>query len=353
MKNEKDQQFFLEGDSQLTRLAANFFQSRTQGEYSASDVDVVKEFFYHAIQTKPLKKYKVAFCFICINPPYWEFISKTVEGAKKFFLPDHQVDYFIWSDIPKKPEAITQQLAEYLLKIGQAQYSVVSEQHVNILLDENKKKDLETAVQGLVSMQNNITIFETEAVQWPMPTLFRYNLFLQQEEKLKEYDYIFYCDIDMLFANYVGDEVLGEGLTAALHPMYALRQNFNAPFEPNPKSSAYIPFDNTYYAGGFQGGRSADFIKAMKEMRRTIDLDFEKNNYIARWNDESHWNKYLKDNPPVITLSPAYIYPDSLINEYYIKIWGRNYSPKLITLTKKFSVTKEAGAVIQQQLKTF
>lgn len=349
---QKDHQFNLESEAQLTRLAANFFQSRTQGEYSPNDVAVVKEFFYHALQSKPLNKYKVAFLFICINPNYWEFISKTIAGARQFFLPDHQVDYFLWSDIPDKPEIIQQKIAEDLLKSGQAQYSVISDKDVHILLEENKRKELDKTVQGLVEVKKGITVFETEAVQWPMPTLFRYNLFLQQEEKLKEYDYIFYCDIDMVFANYIGDEILGDGITAALHPMYALRQNFHAPFEPNPKSAAYVPFNNTYYAGGFQGGKSADFIKAMKEMRRTIDLDFEKNNYIARWNDESHWNKYLRYNPPSITLSPAYIYPDSLINEYYVKLWGRNYSPKLITLTKKFTVSKEAGDSVREQLKT-
>lgn len=348
----KEKQFNLVSDSQLTRLAANFFQQRTTGEYSENDVAVVKEFFYHTLQSKPLKKYKVAFCFICINPPYWEFISKTIEGARKFFLPDHQVDYFIWSDIPENPEEIKQKLAENLLQRGEAKYSVISAESVDILLHENKRKEVDSMVLGLANIRKGITIFETEAAQWPMPTLLRYNLFLQQEEKLKDYDYIFYCDIDMVFNNYVGDEVLGEGLTAALHPMYALRQNYVAPFEPNPKSAAYVLFHNTYYAGGFQGGKSAEFIKAMKEMRRTIDLDFEKNNYIARWNDESHLNKYLRDNPPSITLSPAYIYPDSLINEYYIKLWGRNYSPKIITLTKKFSVSKEGGDAVREQMKT-
>lgn len=351
-QKKKETQFYLEGDSQLTRLAVNFFQSRTQGEYSPNDVNVVKEFFYHAINSSPLKKYKVAFCFICINPNYWEFISKTIKGAKQFFLPEHNVDYFVWSDIPEKPKDITQQIAEDLLKRGQAKYSVIGGDSVNILLEESKRKELDDLVKGLVEVKKGITVFETEAVQWPMPTLFRYNLFLQKEDVLKEYDYVFYCDIDMVFASYVGDEILGEGLTAALHPMYALRQNFIAPFEPNPKSAAYISFDSTYYAGGFQGGKSADFIKAMKEMRKTIDLDFEKNNYISIWNDESHWNKYLRGNPPSITLSPAYIYPDSLINEYYVKIWGRNYSPKIITLTKKFSVSKEAGKAIQEQLGT-
>ena len=349
---QEEHKFQIESDAQVTRIAANFFQEKTGGEYSANDVEVVKQFLYHALQSKPLIRYRVALCFICINPGYWEFISKTIEGAKKFFLPDHQVDYFIWSDIPNNPEAIKQKIAEDLLTKGEAKASNIGSGMVNILLDDNKRKEFDTLVEGLTKIRKEISIFETEAVQWPMPTLFRYNLFLQQEEKLKEYDYIFYCDIDMLFVNFVGDEILGEGLTAALHPMYALRQNFNAPFEPNPKSTAYIPFHNTYFAGGFQGGKSGEYIKAMKAMRNTIDLDFERNNYIARWNDESHWNKYLKENPPSVILSPAYIYPDSLIQEYYIKVWGRNYSPKLITLTKKFTVNKEGAAAIQEQLKT-
>lgn len=342
----------LESDSYLTRIAANFFQNKTQGEYSANDVDVVKEFFYHASQSKPLKKFKVVLCFICINPLYWEFIPKVIEGAKKFFLPNHQVDYFLWSDLPKDPEIIKQKLAEGYLKIGQAKASVINSSSAAILMDDNKVKDFEKLIGELVKVKKEVNFFEVESVEWPLPTLFRYHTFLQQEEKLKDYDYVFYCDVDMLFANYVGDEILGEGLTAALHPMYALRLNYIAPYEPNPESAAYIPFNNNYYAGGFQGGKSADFIKAMKEMKRTIDLDFEKINYTARWNDESHWNKYLKNNPPAITLSPAYIYPDSLINEYYIKLWGRNYSPKLITLTKKFSISKEGGLAIQEQMKT-
>ena len=352
MVSKKDSIFQVDSDTQLTRIAANFFQESTQGEYSPNDVEAVKKFIYYASKSKTLKKYKVAFCFICINPNYWQYIVKAIEGAKRFFLPDHKVDYFVWSDIPNNSQDITQKFAEDLLKRGEAKTSVINSEFANVLLNENGKNDLDSLLEGLERIKKEINIFETEAVQWPMPTLFRYNLFLQQEEKLKDYDYIFYCDIDMMFVNYVGDEILGEGITAALHPMYALRNTFIAPYEPNPNSSAYIPFYNTYFAGGFQGGKSTDFIKAMKEMRRTIDLDFEKNNYIARWNDESHWNKYLKDNPPSVVLSPAYIYPDSLIQEYYIKVWGRNYSPKIITLTKKFTTSKEGADAIKEQMKT-
>lgn len=202
----------------------------------------------------------------------------------------------------------------------------------------------------------NVTVFPVESQPWPYPTLMRYHMFLSEEEYLKKFDYIFYLDLDMRIVNIVGDEILGEGLTAAQHPMYALRQQFWYPYEPNPESAAYIKatgrlletpdgrklFEPLYAAGGFQGGKTQMFIDAMKAMKEGINKDF-KRNYIARWNDESHWNKYLYDNPPSVVLSPSYVYPDSLIEQYYVKLWGCNYAPKIITLTKPFSVSKEGG----------
>ena len=163
---------------------------------------------------------------------------------------------------------------------------------------------------------------------------------------------------------WIGEEILGDGLTAATHPMYYLRKELIPPYEPNEQSTAYIKrtgrvieengkkrFEPLYYAGGFQGGKTDNFIKAMKVMRANIEKDFN-NNYIAIWNDESHFNRYLFDNPPSVILSPAYIYPDSLIAEYYVKIWGRNYSPKIMTLTKAFSTTKEGGADVSKLMAT-
>lgn len=173
---------------------------------------------------------------------------------------------------------------------------------------------------------------------------------LQQEEILSKYDYIFYCDVDMAFVDIVGDEILGDGLTSGTNPMYYLDKSMVPPYEPNSNSTAYINrpgqivnengqprFQPMYYAGGFQGGKTDKFIEAMKVMKKNIDKDFN-NNYIAIWNEESHWNKYLFDNPPAIVLNPSYIFPDSLINEYYIPRWGRAYQPKLVTLTKKTSL---------------
>ena len=139
---------------------------------------------------------------------------------------------------------------------------------------------------------------------------------------------------------------MGDGLTATDHPTRTFRREFSYPFEPNVDSAAYVKIPHHYFAGGFQGGKTLDYIRAMKAMKRGIDEDFRKN-YTAIWNDESHWNKYLFDNPPAVILDVSYCYPDSLIEEYYNKIWPQKYKPKLITITKPFSVSKEAGKSIK------
>jgi hypothetical protein len=259
--------------------------------------------------------YKVALISICLNQPYWQFYPPMVESAKKFLLKGHQVDFICWSDMP-------------------------------------------------VENPLGVKVIPTEPFTWPLPTLYRFHLFLRQEELLKEYDYIFYCDADMKFVSRVGDEILGEGLTAAQHPMYAIKKEYVPPYEPNEKSEAFIPrpgrvieengkkrFEPLYFAGGFQGGRSEDFIAAMKEMKEMIDKDFTDNCYIPVWNDESIWNKYLFKNPPAVVLDVRYVYPDSLNSAYYQKIWGRNFCPKLITLTKQFSLSKDGGQALQGILK--
>lgn len=268
---------------------------------------------------KTIGSYKIALISICLNEPYWQYISPMIASAKQFLLQGHQVDYLLWSDMPENAD------------VGATK------------------------------------IFPTDSCPWPLPTLFRYHLFLQQEELLKNYDFIFYCDADMLFVSRVGDEILPTkgGLTGAQHPMYALRKEYCPPYEPNPLSSSYIPrpgriievggqkrLEPLYFAGGFQGGSSIAFIEAMKTIKGYIDTDFVHNNYIPIWNDESAWNKYLFLNPPEIVLSPSYVYPDSLNKAYYQKVWGKNYVPRLITLTKPFSLSKDSGATLQNKLKT-
>lgn len=304
------------------RTGHNYLMQAKGGNYTVDELNLLNNYIGFILDKKnrDFDKKKVGLMFVCVNQPYWQYIEPVVNDAREKFLPGHDVEIMVWSDLPNYPEG--------------------------------KGVDFGT------------TMFPVESVGWPYPTLMRYHMFLEQEEYLKKFDYLFYLDLDMRVVNIVGDEILGDGLTAAQHPMYALRQEFWYPYEPNPESSAHIKmpgrivekdgkpiFEPLYAAGGLQGGTTETFIPAMKEMKKTIDQDFNKN-YIARWNDESHWNRYLFDHPPAVVLSPSYVYPDSMINEYYKKLWGRDYPPKIITLTKPFSVSSEGGAAAQKMMET-
>lgn len=306
---------------------------------------------------------KIALVFICINYQYWPYLKQVLEDAKVNFLPQHNVDYFAWTDIPKEDtNDFSKNLAELPTRASVEEKRKFAK-NVDELAQTHKIVARETIRESVDYIRANLTIFEADPITWPMGTLLRYHLFLEQEALLKEYEYIFYCDVDMRIVQKVSDEILGEGLTAAEHPMYALKQGLIPPYEPNPDSTAYIPrpgrvieengqkrFKPDYYAGGFQGGKSGIFIEAMKVMKKNINRDLEKN-YTAIWNDESHWNRYLFDfKGPLVVLDPSYIYPDSLIKEYYEPRWGRSYEPKIITLTKPWMLTKEAAADIRKEV---
>ena len=332
------------------RTANNFYNSKRLSvtmERIALDSDLIN---YYASHQQIENKYKVAFIFICLNSLYWQYAPEMVSGARQFFLPGHKTDYLFWTDIP------VEGVKEKVINAWKERGKDVENTDIIKTID-----DISNAVMDL-RKQKDIILFPTEATDWPYPTLLRYNLFLQQEEKLKEYDYIFYCDVDMRFVNVVGDEILGN-LTAAQHPMYALKKEYWPPYEPNELSASYIKrpgrlidengkprFMPLYFAGGFQGGKTDKYIEAMKSTEKIIEKDLVQS-YIPIWNDESAWNKYLSENPPDVVLTPSYIYPDSLVEQFYEPLWGQKYQPKLMTLTKWFSTSKEGGEAVAKMLK--
>lgn len=343
------------------RLANNFYVS--QGiDADLRRIKVDSDIINYCVSSErnPLPKYKVAFLCICLNEPYWPFIQPMIEGAKQFFLPGHKTDFFVWTDMPKNGTIP-------VLEKAIVDLNILKKQEKNAYIDGlNDGVEKAIAILEKTTKESEkmfgATIFPTESMSWPLPTLFRYNLFLEQENILKDYDYIFYCDVDMKFVGVVGDEILGQGLTAAQHPMYALRKEYWPPYEPNEMSTSFIKrpgrvitdngkprFMPLYFAGGFQGGKSEMFIASMKRMRDNIQKDYRRG-YIPIWNDETQWNYELFENPPDVVLTPAYIYPDSLIKEYYEPLWGCSYSPRLMTLTKKFSTSSEGGAAVNKML---
>lgn len=364
------------------------------------------------------EKKKIALLFISLNDRYWPYLAQVLKDCREKFLPQHKVDYFIWTDYSKeKRQKLTESIDVLLRNWKEApldqkvvyrnnilstfayavkMYEPFFAKEISVLIQtlaqkghfykregsqfwiESTREMNDDDVMFFINAMYQIvhlsftqmdealkgtTITETEGVSWPAPTLMRYHLFLQQEN-LKDYDYVFYLDADMKIVSVIGDEILNDGIMAAEHPMYSLKPQFVPPYEPNKDSTAYIKrpgrviddqgkprFKPYYYAGGFQGGKSKPFIKAMETMKKNIDKDFN-NNYTAIWNDESHWNKYLSEyDGDLVVMSPSYVYPDSLIKEYYIPLWGKEYEPKIITLTKPFSISEEGGKQLNELLK--
>lgn len=177
---------------------------------------------------------------------------------------------------------------------------------------------------------DNVRISHIEHEQWPIPTLKRYNYFIKEKEFILQHDYCFYFDVDMRIDKIIGNEILGD-LVATKH-FYKVGEDVNKfSYERNPNSLAYIPFGQgkAYYAGGFNGGKTQNFIKMSEIIANNVNKDLQ-NSIIAVWHDESHMNRYMIDNPPTLELSSEYCYP-----EPELEIASHlNYEPKIIALLK-------------------
>lgn len=222
--------------------------------------------------------HKVGLLVIATNK-YIQFVQPLWESAKKHFLPGQDVRLFLFTDAQETP-----------LK-ADPQVSIIFQKHM----------------------------------AWPGPTLFRYNVFLAAEEKLKEMDYLFYCDADMLFVDTVGEVVLSDRVATA-HPGFYDKPRAAFTYETNPASLAAVgPSEGIqYFAGGFNGGTSQEYLKMCKVISENVIQDYKKN-IVAVWHDESHMNRYFINNPPTRVLSPAYCYPES---------WNLPFEKRLLALDK-------------------
>lgn len=164
-----------------------------------------------------------------------------------------------------------------------------------------------------------------EHKEWPWMTLGRYKIFTENSKKLSNMDYLYYCDVDMLFVNNVGNEILSERV-ATQHPGYYGTRG--TPEIDNRSLACVSPNEKMqYFAGGFNGGSSVEYLKMSKIISNNIDIDYS-NGIIAVWHDESHMNRYFIDNPPTKILDPSYCYPES---------WNINFDKKLLALDKNHS----------------
>ena len=181
-----------------------------------------------------------------------------------------------------------------------------------------------------VETSDNIKVSKIEHEEWPIPTLKRYNYFMQEKEYISQFDYCYYFDVDMSIVDKVGDEVLGD-LVATMHPYQSFYPKGDRSYDRNPKSLAYVaPGDEGqyYYAGGFNGGKTEEFLKMSEVIADRVTKDLE-NDTIALWHDESHMNRYLIDNPPTVSLTPSYVFAEEQMNNP-----SYPYEAKIVALKK-------------------
>lgn len=193
---------------------------------------------------------------------YTKFLQPLISSADEYFLKKNNVTYFVFSD-----------------------------------------RDVE------ISSDRDIIKINVEHKEWPWMTLGRYRIFSDNYDILSKMDYLFYCDVDMRFVDIVSDEIISDRV-ATQHPYFFGRRGTP---ETNPKSLAcvYPNEDMQYFAGGFNGGSSTEYLKMAKQISNNIDIDFS-NGLIAVWHDESHMNRYFIDNKPTKILSPSYCYGESM-----------------------------------------
>lgn len=154
-----------------------------------------------------------------------------------------------------------------------------------------------------------------ENLGWPGNTLKRFHIFLKDENIYSNMDYLFFFNANLLILEEIkADDFLPneeERLVATIHPGFFNKKRSKFTYDDNIKSTAFVnkKEGKYYFAGGLNGGKTKDFINAMKEMMKNTETD-SNNGVVAKWHDESHWNKYLINKDYIKKLSPSYLYPE-------------------------------------------
>lgn len=161
----------------------------------------------------------------------------------------------------------------------------------------------------------NVELFQQQKLGWPFDTMMRFHFMTEIKEKLLQYDYIYFFNINMKVLKEINDEVIpqekNDFLVGADHPIHSGWENHRLPYERNVNSQFFIPVNqgSKYYQGCFNGGKSTVFIEMCEILKDKIDKDLS-NNITPIWHDESALNWYFNKKKPLM-LSKLYIYPES------------------------------------------
>jgi histo-blood group ABO system transferase len=118
---------------------------------------------------------------------YIQFVKPLIESAKKYFCVNANVTYFIFTE-------------------------------------------------GEVPQEKNIIKIEQNRLGWPYDTLMRCAMYDKVASLFDQMDYLFACDADMRFVDFVGDEILADRV-ATIHPGFV---NKRGTYETRCESCARV-----------------------------------------------------------------------------------------------------------------
>jgi hypothetical protein len=140
-------------------------------------------------------------------------------------------------------------------------------------------------------------IFYIKHLPQPLTTLMRFHYFLMAKSLLEQYDILYYIDCDAEINKIINfEEVCPESqdqFVVVRHP-WANSNDNRWLVENNPKSTSYIENVEIYCQGSFFGAYKDSFFKLIEECNQQINKNLL-NRIISRWDDESHFNKYIYD----------------------------------------------------------
>ncbi|MGM9978889.1 MAG: family 6 glucosyltransferase [Clostridium sp.] len=211
---------------------------------------------------------KVAILYLC-SGDYSIFWEKFFRSYEKNFLPECHKEYFVFTDKEK------------------------------IYMEDDC---------------NRIHKFYQKNLGWPLGTLMRFHIFSNIKDKLKNFDYIFFMNANLVCNKKITyNELLNNkyNIYVFKQPGYYNKKPKNFPYDRNKKSTAYIPYNlgQSYVFGAINGGRTAAFLELIDKLKNNVQIDLD-NNIYARWLDESHLNRYILDRNDVKVFNPDYCYPE-------------------------------------------
>ncbi|KAB1274764.1 Histo-blood group ABO system transferase 1 [Camelus dromedarius] len=233
------------------------------------------------------------------------YLNLFLETAEMYFIMGHRVNYYIFTDQP-----------DYV-------------PHIHL---QKGRQIVILKVQSYVSWQ--------EVIMHHMEMI---SNFIEQRFQ-QEVDYLVCADVDMVFSDHVGVEILSS-LFSILHSNFFVINWTNFPYEQWPQSQAYIPEDDGdfYYSGALFGGSVPEVYKLTKACHEAMMVD-QANDIQATWHEESHLNRYQLYHKPTKVLSPEYTWDEQTSRAIWDKqVLGLPYNTTQINyqiITMKSGLTK-------------